>query len=100
MIIRSLALTLLLNVPAHAALVAPRAAAPAFNGPAFAWNRTPAQMLSAHQAATLRLDQALASITQVPLAQANFANTVLAYERATAAWAQEWVPLRFQSEVS
>lgn len=100
--IRVLALSLLLTLPARAAVVAPRVA-PAganFSGPAFQWARTPAQMQSAYQGASLRLDQALAAIANVTPAQATFANTVLAYERATAAWAQEWVPLRFQSEVS
>lgn len=95
----SLTLAALLALPVPAAVVVRSAPAP-LSGPAFRWSLTPAQMMEAHRGAERRLDAALASITAVPLSDARFDNTVLAYERATATWAQEWIPLRFLAETS
>ena len=103
--IRAILLSVLLAAPAApaAAVVVARPAAPGASvpsGPAFRWNLSPAQMTAQHQAAKATLESALARIAAVPAVDARFENTVLAYERAQAAWVQEWIPLRFLSEVS
>jgi thimet oligopeptidase len=101
---RSLALSLLLLLaPLSHGVVVSRPAANAgapLAGPAFQWNLSPAQMLETHRLNQLRLESTLAGIASIKPEDANFANTVLPFERAQAAWAQQWVPLRFLSETS
>lgn len=100
--IRALALALLLAAPAPAVVVTRPAATPPapLSGPAYRWNLTPAQMLEAHRLNQLRLESSLAQIASLKPEEATFQNSVLRYERATAEWAQAWIPLRFLSETS
>lgn len=98
----ALALALPLAAPSRAALVSRPAsgAASPLVGPAFQWNLSPARMLETHRLNQLRLESSLAGIATIKPEDANFANTVLPFERAQAAWAQQWIPLRFLSETS
>ncbi|HXT02066.1 MAG TPA: M3 family metallopeptidase [Elusimicrobiota bacterium] len=69
-------------------------------GPALNFSLTPQQLQSRYDAVTARLDSALAGIASVPEGSVTFANTVKAYESATAAWQREITPIAFQSAVS
>ncbi len=100
--LRSLLLCAALAAPAAATVVrtAVPASAPLPSGPAFRWTLTPSEMRHQFAASKRQLDAALAGIASVPAVDARFDNTVLAFERAQIAWVQEWIPLRFLSEVS
>ncbi len=69
-------------------------------GPALNFALSPQQLQAQYSAATLRLDSALAGIAAVPPGSVNFANTVKAFESATASWQREVSPLAFLSSVS
>ena len=69
-------------------------------GPALNFSLTPQQLDAHYTAVTGRLDSALAGIASVPEGSVTFANTIKAYESATAAWQREINPIAFQSAVS
>lgn len=100
--IRSVLLAAVLASPCAAVVVvrpgAPSAPLPV--GPAFRWNLSPSEMRHQFAASKRSLDAALAGIASVPALDASFSNTVLPFERAQAEWVQQWLPLRFLSEVS
>lgn len=69
-------------------------------GPALNFSLSPQQLQERYQTATASLDSALAGIAATPTADVNFANTVKAYEEATAAWMREMYPIGFLTAVS
>ena len=101
----SLALAVALALPAAAQIVArpgisavqtPAGAV----GPALDFSLSPQQLQQRYQAATDRLDSALAGIAAVKPGDVAYANTVKAYEEATAAWSREMYPIGFLTAVS
>lgn len=69
-------------------------------GPALNFTQTPQSMTAAYGQATATLQSALAAIAAVPETEATFANTIKAYETATAAWGRALYPIAFLSAVS
>jgi thimet oligopeptidase len=104
MIALALSAAVALAVPASAQVVGSAGAAgralPGPVGPALNFALAPQQLQAQYSAATLRLDSALAGIAAVPEGSVNFANTVKAYESATASWQREIAPITFLSAVS
>jgi len=68
--------------------------------PALDFSPTPAQLGASYEAATARLDSALAAIAATAPEAVTFRNTVKAFEDATSVWARAVVPLMFLSSVS
>jgi thimet oligopeptidase len=69
-------------------------------GPALNFALSPQQLQAQYALVTGRLDSALAGIASVPEGSVDFANTVKAFESATAAWQREINPIAFLSAVS
>lgn len=69
-------------------------------GPAINFSLTPQQLNASYLTATARLDSALTGIASLAPNQVGFANTVKAYEEATAQWVRELGPIQFLTAVS
>ncbi|PIR15210.1 MAG: hypothetical protein COV48_15640, partial [Elusimicrobia bacterium CG11_big_fil_rev_8_21_14_0_20_64_6] len=68
--------------------------------PALRFDLTRPEMRTAYREASARLDGALAGIVAAPVAEANFANTVLAQEKAVGDYVRAMIPLVFNAHVS
>jgi thimet oligopeptidase len=68
--------------------------------PALRFDLNRPEMRQAYRDASATLDGALAGIVAAPVPQANFANTVLAQEKAVSDYARAMVPLVFAAHVS
>ncbi|MDO8757571.1 MAG: M3 family metallopeptidase, partial [Elusimicrobiota bacterium] len=68
--------------------------------PALRFDLSRPEMRQAYRDASANLDGALKNILSAPVPQADFANTVLAQERAVADYARAMVPVVFQAHVS
>ena len=89
--------------PAAAQVVSgPSAAVPggAPSVPQLRFDLSRPEMRDAYRGAAARLDGALAGVLATPPAEANFANTVAAYERAVGDFVRAAVPLVFNAHVS
>lgn len=69
-------------------------------GPALNFSLNAQQLQARYQESTLRLDSALTAVAAVPPGSVTFANTVKAYEQATAAWSREMGPIQFLTAVA
>jgi thimet oligopeptidase len=76
----------------------PGSGAPAI--PALRFDLSRPEMRTAYRDASATLDGALKAIADTPVPQANFANTVLAQEKAVGDYSRAMVPLVFQAHVS
>ncbi|OGR99808.1 MAG: hypothetical protein A2V88_14820 [Elusimicrobia bacterium RBG_16_66_12] len=101
----TLSLVVAFHLPA-AAQIAGRAGVsaiptgPGAAGPALNFALTPQQLQQRYQTATAQLDSALAGIAAIKPEDVTYANTVLAYEQATASWQREMYPIGFLTAVS
>ncbi len=68
--------------------------------PALRFDLSRQEMRTAYREASATLESALAGIVAAPTLQANFANTVLAQEKAVGDYARAMVPLVFSAHVS
>lgn len=68
--------------------------------PALRFDLSRPEMRTAYREASATLDGALAGIVAAPIPQANFANTVLAQEKAVGDYTRAMVPLVFNAHVS
>lgn len=101
---RALVLALLLSSPAFPAPVVRAPAGPPASLPRvllpIGFGRSPAQMRAAYETATARLDATVAAIASLPPADAVFANTALAYERALGHYAESVEHMTVLADVS
>ena len=90
------------SAPVFAQVVNSAAAIPggAPSIPALRFDLSRQEMRTAYREASASLDGALSGIAAVPVPQANFANTILAQEKAVSDYARAMVPVTFQAHVS